>query len=163
MNSINNANYAPNFTAIKFDLSKVTKNKQRWENIARIAEEKAARMSDVDEVIIRTPKNAISIDFFTLTKSKMGHDPQLNAYDNNAKYLMSQSDNYIAKKIVKFLKLARKQDKTFNALSDFLEKINNKDEKFAQEVTDVVVDNVVDYEKSVLSSDAFFKRAEAYV
>lgn len=144
-------------------MSHVTSNKSRWQNIAKLAEQKAAKMSDIDNVYIRTNNNDVYMDFYTHTKSSMGHEAQINAEGSAAKYLLKQSDKYIADKIIKFIKLNRKEDLFTIELSNYLSKIKNKDTDFAQKLTDIVVDKAMDDAEKIVKADPFFKRAETLV
>ncbi len=159
MNNIITNNYTTNFTSLKVDLSRVTSNKDRWANIAKIAQQRTSKMRGEDEVYVETLGDNINMDFFTSTAA----ETRLIVGGKATKYLMKCSDNYIASKIIKLLKLTRKKDSTYNALNVFLHKIKNNDEDFAQNITDVVVDHVVDSTKAILKKDPFFIRTEVLI
>ena len=165
MNTIN-TNYNPNFTGIKLDVSKVTKNKQRWDNIAKIIEQRASKVKSNDNVEIYSIENGngIYIDVDTFAKTGKGSNHQIEAIGVQLDNIMIRPDKYIAGKIIKFVKLCRKQDKTYNALNDFIRKTkSNEDDDFSQKLTDLVVNKVVDEQKEIIAKDNLLSKINCYI
>ena len=161
-----NINYNLNFTGIKLDASKVTKNKQRWENIAKIIEQRTAKVKSNDNVEVYSidDGNGIYIDVDTFAKTDKGGNHQIEATGIQLDNIMIRPDKYIAGKIIKFVKLCRKQDSTYNALNEFIHKIkSNDDPEFSQKLTDIVVNKVIDEQKEIIAKDKLLSKVNCYI
>lgn len=152
---MNNVNNNINFTA-RMDISKLTLDQKRWNNIAKVFEQKTAKYPN---------------DTFSLTNS---HN-FIEAYNYNKKTgdeivadipidkLMEMTDNKIAAKFKKMLDIAVHRDKIYTKTNKFIENMN-KTLKHTEFNKDIVWQRVVnitnDGTQALKNEDSFFKNVE---
>lgn len=145
----------------RMDLSGIKKNENRWNNVAKIFEQKTAQYP---------------VDVFRLHE----HEDELTAYsinpntneeitadlsNKNVDDLMKLSDKTIASKFKKLLDISAKKGKVYNTTNEFLEKINSiykndNDDGIEEKIWDIVVDTAEKNADIAKEKDAFLRNLD---
>lgn len=151
---MNNINNNVNFTA-RMDLSKVTMNKARWENIANLFEQKTAKYPH-DTFQLEDIANGIG---GYNVNSKTGQEICANIFGVEFDKLMNMPDSKIVSKFKKMLNISAQKQKIYDATMQYenkLAKITKKDVNDI-EIWDKAVDIADKEAKAMQSKDSFLR------
>lgn len=151
---MNNLNNNINFTA-RMDISKITMNKNRWNNIAKLFEQRTQKYPN-DTFYMEDLANGIS--GYNINP-KTGSEICANIFGLEFDRLMNMSDTRIVAKFKKMLDISAKQQKIYNATNQYLDKIEKitKNRNEDTKIWDIVVDIANNETKKLQSQDSFLK------
>lgn len=169
---MNNVQNTPiNFTA-KLDVRHIKYNRERWENIAKIFEENTKKIKDEFELSERSSfpldyPPVLHLDAFTSKEQKFLNEHCADTQGEHMKSFYENSDETIAKKLEKLLRIFRREDTDKEIAKDFLTKIQKNDKHndatgFNERFWDVMIDKLEVDTRLSLDKDPILKRFNIY-
>lgn len=169
---MNNVQNTPiNFTA-KLDVRQIKYNKERWENIAKIFEMNTKKINDEFELSERSsyPLNyppSLHLDAYTSREQKSINEHCADTFGEHMKSFYENSDETIAKKLEKLLRIFRREDKDKEIAKDFFAKIQKNDKHndatvFDDKFWDIMTEKLDVDTRLSLDRDPVLKRFYVY-
>ena len=154
---MNNINNNVNFTA-RMDISRVTMNKNRWQNIAALFEQKTQKYPN-DTFFMEDLPNGINCwNYNNKTTEEICASIEGVEFDR----LLNMSDNTIVSKFKKMLDISYHKQRIYDATNKYLEKLskiskNSEQSDIDTKIWDQVVDIATMDAEDLQNKDKFLK------